>query len=323
MQLGVKCSRGCIPWQECLGSCVHNPLHPCEYTADLLNTMRADYEDPDREPGIEAFTPTRLLGCPRQPVLQAGADYYVDVEQGWPALRGSMVHALMERTTYPGAVQVIREQRLATTVMTRYGPQPFTAKPDLVVVKSIENLHAVYGDAQVEDGTLVEGPSTIKVPLTRIHVKVVDYKSTGEIGHDLTAAKLEHQLQVNMYAWVVQQCLADVLELPGADIVVDEVEIVYCSMKKIRRFTSAGERQTRGKMQTRSPRTYASLTLEPIRLWRMNATGRYIARKIEERIAATEVLPDILQGEDAWLCEWCAVRQLCYEIGNVKEAASA
>jgi hypothetical protein len=299
MQLGVRCSRGLISWDECLTRCVHNALHPCDYTADMLNAMRVDYEDPDREPGVESFTPTRLLGCPRQPALQAGADYYVDVDQAYPAFRGNMVHALMERTTFPGAVQVIREHRFALTVMTRYGPQPFTAKPDLVVVKRVD-----YDE-------------TMKATL---HVKIVDYKSTGDIGHDFTAAKLEHQLQANMYAWIVSRCLLDVVELPEAEdveIVIDEVEIVYCSMKKIRRFTSAGERQTRGKMRTRKPATYESITLEPIRLWDLGKLHRYIIRKIEERIAAKTTLPDILEGEDAWLCDYCPVKALCYEIGNV------
>jgi hypothetical protein len=304
MQLGVRCPRGTIAWDECLLSCAPNPLHPCDYTADMLDAMRVDYEDPDREPGVESFTPTRLLGCARQPVLMGDADYYVDVEQSYPAFRGNMVHALMEKTRHPGAVSVIRERRFATTVMTKHGPQPFTAKPDLIVVKSI--VHDLRAD--VSGG-----------PEYTIHVKVVDYKSTGEIGHDMLAAKLEHQLQVNMYAWVVSQCLPDYLGMPHAAVVVDELEIVYCSMKKIRRFTSAGTRQTRGKMKTRKPATYESITLQAIRLWDIPKMGRYIQRRIEARLDAKVELPDMLEGDDAWLCDYCPIKALCFEVGNLRK----
>ena len=299
MQLGVKCPRGTIGWDECLLHCVHDPLHPCDYTADILDMMRVDYEDPDREPGVESFTPTRLLGCPRQPVLMSDADYYVDVEQAYPATRGNMVHALMEKARYPGAVKVIREKRFATTAMTKYGPQPFTAKPDLIVVQDMYMAET--------------GPN----PVWKIHVKIVDYKSTADIGHDMTEAKFEHQLQVNMYAWVVSQCLPDFLELPGAEVVVDAVEIVYCSMRKIRRFTSGGPRVTKGKRKTLKPLTYEPLTLQAIKLWTMPQMGRYIARRIETYIDAREVaLPNILEGDDAWLCNYCPVFALCREVGN-------
>lgn len=289
-QLGVLCPRGTISWEECLGSCAHNPLRPCDYSADMLNYMRRDYEDPDAEPGVESFTPSRLLGCVRQPVIMGDSDYYVDVDQAYPALRGNMIHALMERATYPGALLVIREHRFSQTVMTKEGPKPFTGKADVVVVKSIR------------DGV--------------IYVKVIDYKSTGEIGHDMTEARMSHQLQINMYAWLATQELPALLELPNHIVVVDELEIVYCSMKKIRRFTSAGSRQTRGKRKTVRPLSYEQITLAPLNFWSIHKTGLYIRHKIEERLDAKVKLPDILEGDDAWLCNYCPVFAVCHQIGN-------
>lgn len=298
-QIGVSCPRGLISWEECLGSCAPNPLHPCDYTPDILDQMRTDYTDPDREPGVESFTPTRLLGCARQPVIMGESDHYVDVDGAWNLVRGNMVHALMEQARYPSAVTVVREQRMATTVMTKYGPQPFTAKPDLIVVKSIE----------------------FPGPVAQVHIKVVDYKTKADIKHDLTVVQMDHALQVNMYAWVAQECLVD--HLPdsmlfdnGAEVVVDEVEVVYCSMRKVRRFTSAGSRLTKGKRLTVNPLTYETITLQPITLWSMDLVGKFIARKIEERIEAEVQLPDILTGDAAWRCDYCPVRQLCYQIGN-------
>ena len=312
MQLGVKCPRGTISWDECLLHCAHDPLHPCDYTADILDLMRVDYEDPDREPGVESFTPTRLLGCPRQPVLMSGADYYVDVEQAYPATRGNMVHALMEKARYPGAIKVIREHRFATSIMTKYGPQPFTAKPDLIVVQDIVAGESIKGKNLP---TLQE----IKDSYPTIHIKIVDYKSTADIGHDMLSAKLEHQLQVNMYAWVVFWCLPEFMEMPNANVVIDSVEIVYCSMKKIRRFTSAGERTTKGKRLSVRPLKYDTLTLEPIKLWKTASIGKYVARRVETYLDAKEVeMPDMLEGDDAWLCNYCPVANYCREVGNVR-----
>lgn len=290
-QLGVYCPRGTIGWEECLGSCAHNPLRPCDYTADILNMMRRDYSDKDAEPGVESFTPTRLLGCARQPVLMGESDYYVDVEQAYPATRGNMIHALMEKAVYPGVLTTIRERRYSTTVMTKYGPQPFSGKADLVVVKSIR------------DGV--------------IRVKIVDYKTTNKIGHDMLEAKLDHQLQINMYAWLAAQELPELLDLPNHRVEVEELEIIYVSIEKKRRFTSAGELRRRGKRLTVKPLTYDTITLKALPLWGLKQTGKYIRAKIEERIEAEVRLPDILEGDDAWLCNYCPIFDVCHQIGNV------
>lgn len=298
MQVGVHCPRGFISHEECR-RCALDPLHPCDYTPDVLESMRIDYDDEDREPGVDSFTPTRILGCARQPLLMGQGDYYVDVDQAYAMFRGNMVHSLVEKSRYPGATAVIREQRMKTTVDTRYGPQVFSAKPDIIVVKEIK-------------------------PVSReVFIKVVDYKSTGDIRHDMLEAKMDHQWQVNMYAWVASRVLPDVLDLPGAQVVVDEVEIAYFAMRKMRRFTSAGERQTKGKRLSVSPLRYETITLRPLMLLPMPAVGAFVRGKIEERIEAKEELPDILEGEQAWRCNYCPVRELCYRIGNVRSGEEA
>jgi hypothetical protein len=302
-QIGVSCPRGLISWEECLGSCAPNPLHPCNYTPDVLELMRIDYTDPDREPGVESFTPTRVLGCARQPVLMGESDYHVDVDSAYKMVRGNMVHALIQTARYPGAVTIIREQRMKVMVQTKYGQQLFTAKPDLIVVTRI--------DPGPDDNSCA--------PV--VHVRVVDYKSTNEIAHQFTEPKLDHQLQVNMYAWVASQCLLDYLPhaehlAQDAVVQVDGVELAHFAMNKTRRFVSEGPRLDRGKMLTRNPKTFETITLAPITLWDMDLVGQFIARKIEERIEAEIKLPDILEGDAAWRCDYCPVRNLCYQIGN-------
>lgn len=292
MQVGVSCIRGRISHQDCR-TCAQDPLHPCMLPPDLLELMRVDYGDPDREPDPDAFTPSRLQGCLRASVLHGTNDWYVDVKHAYPMTRGHMVHALMERADYPGVVATLREQRLTTVVDTKYGPQRFTGKPDVVVITSVER-----GDQ----------------PEFTYHAKVIDYKSKNEIGHDLTQAQREHEVQVNLYAWLVGKSLLPYVTQEAdarSVVVVDEVEIVYCDMKKVRRFTSAGPLLTEGKMLTRRPPTYAPLSLAPLDLKDPEWCEHYVKRRIEWMIAAKGNLPPVLGPDDAWKCPRCPVREAC------------
>lgn len=308
-QLGVKCPRGFISWTECLGVCAHDPLRPCDYTADLLNMMNPGNSE---EPDDTAFSPTRLLGCARQRVLVGEHDYYVDVDQAYPATRGNMVHALMEAAQYPGAVHVIREERFRVQIETPYGVQDFSAKPDLIVVKDI-----------VPDDSPDFYENDADVP-TVAYVKIIDYKSIVKVDNSLDEPKLEHQLQVNMYAWLVTQCLPLYLGIPNLRVEVDELEILYCSMDGKRRFTSAGSRVIPTKRRINGRMEESTIELQPIRRWKLDATGRYIQAKIIERLEAQHVkLPDILEGEQAWLCRYCPVYDVCHQIGNVTEEDEA
>lgn len=268
-----------------------DPLHPCDYTPDVLEMMRIDYEDPDREPGSDAYTPTRIIDCQRKQVLMGDQDWYFNPDHSYPATRGHMVHALMEKTRWPGALMTIREHRFETTVMTSQGPKPFSGKSDAVII------------TRIEDGVA--------------YCVVVDYKSVGEIGHDLIAAKPQHQWQVNMYAWMVEECLPAYLNLPTVKrAVVEELVIEYCSMKKSRLFTSKGWRKTRGKLLDRKNWKYATLDLEPIDLYPTSATYRAIQGRIEARLKAEQVLPPVLEEPEDWVCAFCPVRETCERLAK-------
>lgn len=308
MQVGVILGGERLTWDDAYER-AQDPLRAWPYPPDMLQLMQIDYTDPDREPDVDSFTPTRIMSCHRQAVLQSDSDYYIDADQAWPMVRGHMVHALMEKASYPGALTAIREQRMRTWVETKYGPQLFTAKPDLIVVNSIDPADSPDCYERDED-----------VPL-EIHIKVVDYKSKNEIKHELTRVAFEHELQVNMYGWVASRELPRIMDLPRTRVVVDEVEIVYCDMSKVRRFTSAGYLSARGKMLTRKPKTYETLQLEPIRLWSLDKIGRFVQRRIEQRIAAKDELPPVLPDEEAWRCNYCPVRELCTRIEEGRDAA--
>lgn len=282
MRVGVKCVRGNIPDAECR-RCAMDALHPCMLPGDLLELMRSD-----DEPSGTAHSPSRIQGCARQAVLQESHDWFMDIEHQYPMTRGNMVHALMEKATYPGALAVVREKRLTTCIETKFGKQTFTGKPDLVVLKRFD------GD--------------------RFIAKVVDYKSKNAIGHDLVAAAIEHQIQVNLYAWLVERELTH----EGYPVVVDELEIVYADMSKVRRFTSEGYLTAPGKMVKRSPRQYETLDLAPIKLKDATWAEGFVRSRIERRVAAFEELPPVLPSEEAWKCHRCPVFAVCTQVARTR-----
>ena len=288
MQIGVKCPRGCILHSDCR-RCALDPLHPCQYGPDTLESMRVDYSNPDREPDSSAFTPSRILACPRAARLEEDHDWYVDVDHAYAPTRGNMVHALMEAARYPGVVRTFREQRFKTTIETSYGPQTFSGKCDLVIVK------------QFTEGVL--------------HCNIVDYKTVAKIGHDMVRARDEHIQQINMYAWLVTKELPAML---GSPVIVDGLELEYFAMEKTRRFTSAGPLTAKGKRLTkRPPYSYETLTLAPLPMYPLDLVEKAIRRRVELRLQPG--LPPVLPEEERWRCSYCPVFDICV----TKEGGSA
>lgn len=290
-QIGVRCIRGLVSHADCR-ACSADPLHPCELPPDILEGMREDPNHRHADPDI--FSPTSLLDCDRKHGLTVDRDWYVDVGDAWPMLRGTLVHSLMQANRYPGAVGILRETEMQTEIATRYGPQRFAGQPDLVVVSRLE---------ETETGPVAT-------------VKIVDYKSTNEIGHDLTEARRDHVRQVNMYALLVRRWLPTHYTDPRLRVEVEELEIVYLDFKKVRRFTSAGPLQTRGKMVKRSPREYATLDLEPLAILPDALVEANVVRMIEAKLQARETLPPAydLDDENYWKCARCPVQLVCRDL---------
>lgn len=318
---GVYCSRGHVP-MDVHKECMLDPLHPCSLPPDVLEMMTGG--PVEREQNNVVYSPSSLMGCSRQGILTTKYDWYISVEgSAWKQTRGHMVHALMEQQpAWPGTLGVIREQRMEATIATKYGEQVFKGKPDVVVLNGIEG-HT-------------------------LHISIIDYKSTGEIGHKAEADR-KHQQQVNQYAWLASKflssflmdmvvCWDDGAPLPesvhlneGTDltifeqgfdeVVVDELQIFYADFNKTRRFTSAGVLAARGK---RNPdrKTYQELELQPIYMMKLKSVERWIRRHIELEIEAQQLMPAPLAYDDrpfsgeAYICYTCPVRETCIEIGR-------
>lgn len=330
--IGVKCVRGKISMSDC-AVCSLRADHPCMLPADMLMVMRKSREP---QPGRTEFTPSSLLECDRRTELTRDNAYYIDIESAWNMMRGTEIHDLIERNgTFPqdsektweyplgGPVAVIREKRLSAKVPTRYGMQEFTGKPDLIVVK------------RIEDGTAF--------------VKISDYKTTT-IDHALTSARRSNQTQLNMYAWLCETSLAFDLQLYPyilgvGDVVVEELEIIYTDLKRVRRFTSANYLVDRGASlkgntlnhiyedmyESTSPRSgktktvraleykgvmYERLELEPIDLLDHEDIEDWIIQRIEDKIEAKQELPPPLEPPNDWVCSYCPMQKVCFEMAG-------
>ena len=342
MLRGVKCVLGYIPLEDHQKCMLNNPGPPCGVSPTILQMIvRPNQERIDS--GV-VYSPSSIASCHRQAVLSRENDYYADVKQGYKLVRGSIVHkGLSQEPPYPGVLGVVRELRMKAPINTRYGEQVFHGQADEVVLLRIDRIG--MGHAYAESDQL-----TWKNVL---HVKIVDYKTRSEVGHDLIAPDKRHVHQVNQYAWLVKKFLPAWLHSYWEDengepleeyvdhlflapnfpvtlfnideVVVDELSITYMDMKRPRTFTSKGFLYDQGKQLgdringhwvRRTPIEHEELELEPIHQFKDKFTESLIRKGIEEQIEAEQLLAPPLSGSDAeYMCRSCAVRQVCYDTG--------
>lgn len=294
MELGMKCSRGYISHEECR-RCAVNPLHPCGLPPDLLEMMRGENS---HEPDALSFTPSRLLGvCDRQTVLMGQADYYIDVDRQWSLLRGHMVHALLERSgRYPGILDVVREIRLSTSL-------DIPLQEDThATLTSVANTSPSVGFTGKSDfiGLLRQEGETV-------YCKIVDYKTKEYIPAGFTDPSQDpggqkNILQINMYKWLVERALPSALRR-DVKVVVEEVELVYFDMKRVIRFTSAGDIE------------YGKKVYKALPLYDSERMEKWIVKKVQQKLRAQTVLPPVLEEYPKyWACQRCPVQELCTTI---------
>jgi hypothetical protein len=320
--------------QRCM---VENAGPPCGIEPSILEMITRPNMERERESVV--FSPSSLSSCHRQTALKTNNDWYLAVDQGYKMVRGTIVHNGMgHEPPYPGVLGVVRELRMGAPINTKYGMQQFKGKPDLVVLLGVTVKPEVHPD-EVVDLQLKN----------QLHIKIVDYKTRSEVGHDLVRADDKYAYQVNMYAWLAAQFLphyinnfaswdgagddyADHLflnnpSLPYIDeVVIDELSITYMDMKQTRTFTSKGLLSAKGKMLgdrvngrwiRRTPAEHDELELEPIPLFRPKYTESLIRQGIEKQIDAETMLAPPLEGADAELmCRNCPVREACYLLGR-------
>lgn len=286
--IGLRTLAGDMTFDEVRKYMRDNPLHQLDMPPEVIELIIKGIEN---EPDGMQHSPSRILSCHRQAMLAKDNDYYINLDFEYASLRGTLIHSGIEHTGIH-RLPVVQEDRVTTMIETKYGPQPFTAKSDCIVILYDE----MHGDGWT------------------VHVKIQDYKTTGEIGHDFTRAHSKHQMQVNCYAYVVtkeaQRFFGKKYKNPV--VIVDELEIDYFGFTKARRFTSAGTLVTKGR-KPKGAKEAEQLELQPIRLLPMEKVEQFIRARIEKRIEEDKArqLPPPLAGDDAKWCFRCPLFVCC------------
>ena len=346
MLKGVHCIKGFVSLEEHEKCMLSEPGPPCGIPPTVLQIITRP--NAEREASGVKFSPSSLSACHRQAVLKGEHDWFLDVKQAYKMVRGTIVHeGLSHEPAPPGVLGVVRELRMAAPIQTKYGVQTFHGKADEILLLRTE---IIMSEQQVnERGELLTMQGRV-----RLYVKLTDFKTKSEVGHDLIEAEREHVDQINMYAWLIQQFLPvylnsvrsgfslitepvdvpmephlflnDGVELPHIDeVVVDELSITYLDMKRPRTFSSRAMLNDQGKMvgdmvngrwRRRIPVEYEQLELLPIHHFRTKYTESKIRHGIEQQIEAEQLLAPPLEGKAAELmCRNCPVRQQCVTIG--------
>lgn len=319
--IGFSCVRGKISMEE-HKKCMLSDA-PCGFSPTLLEMMVRPQTD--RE-GVK-FSPSSIAGCHRQHALQMDHDWYLDPESTYRSVRGTLIHqGLAEKPAPEGTLGVVRELRMHAPITTRYGGQRFSGQVDEILLLHLERV----------PGEVV------------LHVSITDWKTKTDIPHSMIEADRRHIYQINNYAWIVTQVLADYLNnwevmasgdarfqltggpLPHIDrVVVDELRIVYVSMSKVRSFVSNRLLYAKGKQKTEIgedgkkhiiyPVEHETLELVPLHEFSLGYTESIIRKGIEEQIEGQEALAAPLEGEDAYLmCPSCGVKDVCISLGKAQ-----
>lgn len=115
----------------------------------------------------DAISVTQLLGCPRKVFLEKTNDWFSHPIENWPALRGTLVHSLLEQTGGSGAEIEVRHERT-------YRGVTISGQPDSVRV-------------------LGSGKRRL----------IRDWKSTNKLPY-YDNAYSSHKLQTNIYRWLLE-----------------------------------------------------------------------------------------------------------------------
>lgn len=127
-------------------------------------TLIKDQVTKERPDGISV---TQLLGCPRKVFLEKTNDWFSHPIENWPALRGTLVHSLLEKTSGSNAEVEVRHSR---------------------TYKGIEI-----------SGT----PDSVRVLGTGKRRLIRDWKSTNKLPY-YDNAYSSHKLQTNVYRWLLE-----------------------------------------------------------------------------------------------------------------------
>ncbi|MCX2726028.1 PD-(D/E)XK nuclease family protein [Thermomicrobium sp. 4228-Ro] len=138
----------------------------------ILPVLVAMEEQAKQERGLWV-SPSQALVCPRLRVLQLAEPYYVKPEWVWAAMNGSAIHRRIAEVGVGALEGYLHELPLAATVRVSVG----------------------IGEVDFP----VQGTADLYIPG---EARLIDVKTTSK---RVQASSAEHELQVNIYAWLLRE----------------------------------------------------------------------------------------------------------------------
>jgi hypothetical protein len=210
--IGFKCDLDNEPVSfadcvACAGAVIAPKGTRCRFTASVLASL-ADNASSRTGLGISA---TGLCGCLRQSYLNLTQPYYHEPIKLWPAYRGTLFHALFERSQVPG---LVRERRLVKTLLgMSISGQPDEIDPArelLIDYKTVDRVPDTVQDRYIaqmniykwllSDGVDMETGEIINIPITQAGIQFVTMKDVTKLPVPLWSLEETEAWDVAAYA---------------------------------------------------------------------------------------------------------------------------
>jgi len=196
---------------------------------------------------------TKLLSCQRRAFFLSHLDYVIQPQDAWGLFRGTLSHSFLERYKDENCL-------IETKFTKRYRNIEILGKPDKIDIKN---------------------------------KTIFDYKTiAGKISDDYSLrwgnAKIEHQLQLNLYKWLIE----DKFE-------IEKLVLVYIGSDCSQKYQV--------KIWTEKDKQYKHITKAFLRAETLNNVW---GRRFED------IRADELEKEDGWICNYCHFSKECKELDN-------
>jgi hypothetical protein len=287
---------------------------------EVLHGMAEQATGKDRPTGISV---TQLGGCLRKVELERLNDFYAEPDSTYPAFRGVLLHAVIEKHSPFGAIVEQRYfRRYKGVELSGQLDQWRTTDPKFTAtwhewLRHMEHVEGVnakeqgpHWDGQPYDADECESrsngalcPAREQPAIPRgLRFKIIDAKSKHEVPTFPYLDK-KYQQQANVYIYL--------LRLPPGII---DVDFIFMSMKGVKA------------MSLYDGGTFRNGRAKPEQFWSRSELEQYLDNRLMLLEASRQVgkpVPyDRVDTDDLWNCDYCPAIRLCHKLA-AEEARKA
>ena len=284
-----------------------------ELPYEVLMGIYRQLDKSDRPNGI---TVTQLNGCARSAYLDAKLDYYSEPLQNYPAFRGTLAHAMLEKFKPAGAIIEERYFRSYKSIELSgqidswriMGVDDQVSKDWHEWLRHVEHTETVtkgYQDKPVDpysvdecearsNGTPCPGRAQPALPKTA-RLLIRDWKTKKDVP-TYTYVANRYQNQGNIYAWLLRWPHKDRLDIEFVFVAMDAV--------KTQSLMNGGK--------------FSNGRAKPEQLWSQYQLEKFFDDRLLTLAASKKYdkpLPyDRVPDEDLWNCAYCPAIRLCHRL---------